>query len=397
VTKDELIAEVWQHEDASDATIVQHVWMVRKLLGEHAKSHKYILTVSKKGYRFIPHASHAPDEGIEPASSAAGEVSQSAEPAVWREFLLAIHYAGKRDYSGLKLALQHFNAALTLDSTFAPAWLGIAGVYSNIAFYAFDTWERVLAPATAAITRAIELDRNSALAHCVRAQIQLAQWNISESERSLDRAGSVDPQSPAVYQLSSFVHAWRGESELAVADAKRALAIGPSDVALHGTFANALACSGDYENAIASYSEILELDASCRIPRQGRCEAYIANDQLDLALRDLEQLPRTCPNVSRLACAYAFLGDDAKATRLLVELQGRSSKEYVEPHCFAQTYIALGRYDEAIGLTQMAIANNDLGFPGMLNSPLLHRRMKDKRVRQTLGDIRKFLLQGSVQ
>jgi hypothetical protein len=74
-----------------------------------------------------------------------------------------------------------------------------------------------------------------------------------------------------------------------------------------------------------------------------------------------------------------------------MELQRRASREYVEPHCIAQIQIALGHYDEALWLTDKAIASNDLAFPAMLTSPLLAEPMKNSRLRHVLLDMRKLL------
>lgn len=391
VSKEELISEVWEHEDVSDATIVQHVWMLRRALRERAKSHEYILTIPRRGYRFIAPVTRDSETGQAPTAIALGEPSQRGEPRVWRDYLIGIAYADKRDRTSLKLALRHFNAALRSDPTFAPAWLGLAGVYANLAFYAFATWDRVLPRARAAIAKAIDFDRSSALAQCVLAEIQLAQWEVGAAERTLDRAASLDAGEAAVYHLSSFIQAWRGEPESALANAKRAVALASTDIAAHGIFANALALQGDLANAIASYSEILEIEPACRIARQGRCEVYAADGRFDLALQDLEHLPDTPANLSRRACIYAYMGDRLGASRLLKELQDRSAREIVEPHCIAQVHIALGRPDEALRLTERAIALNDLAFPAMLGSPLLQAPMRDRRLRQTFGDVRNQL------
>jgi tetratricopeptide (TPR) repeat protein len=207
--------------------------------------------------------------------------------------------------------LQHFDAALALDRTFAPAWIGIAGTYSNMAFYAFAKWTDVLPTALRAITTAIEFDRTSALSHCVLAQIQLAQWDVVGAQRSLETAGNLDAGCAGVYQLSSFIDMWRGETELAVANAKRTVALVPSDIAAHGTFANALAAQGDFQNAIESYSKILEVDPCSRIARQGRCEAYAADRQLHLAIGDLER-PADASKCQSLGLRLRLFGGQAE-------------------------------------------------------------------------------------
>jgi DNA-binding winged helix-turn-helix (wHTH) protein/tetratricopeptide (TPR) repeat protein len=391
VTKEELISEVWHHDDVSDATIVQHVWNLRKLLDERVRAHKYILTVPGRGYRFVPHVTHDADLYAASSGASAGGAVPAGEPALWRHYFIGCKLGEKRDLASLRLGLQHFNSALALDSTFAPAWAGIAGTYSNLAFYAFVRWEQILPLAQHAIAKAVHLDRTSSFSHCLLAQIRLAEWDVEGAERALDTAGNLDGGSPAVHQLSAFMAAWRGEFEPAIAHAKRAVAAAPGDIAAHGVFAGALATQGDLQNAIASYTKILEVDPACRIARQGRCEAYVGNGQFDLALRDLELLPKSPSNVSRLACIEAFVGNRSEASRIFFELQKRSAVEYVEPHCLAQVHIALGRYDEAMRLTEEALASHDLAFAAMANSPLLGHAAKDRPLGQLLGDVREYL------
>jgi tetratricopeptide (TPR) repeat protein len=225
----------------------------------------------------------------------------------------------------------------------------------------------------------------------VLAEIQLARWNVAEAERSLDRAASLDSGSAAVFQLHSFMHAWRGEHEAALASAKRALALAPTDTAAHGLLANALALAGDFANAVASYSEILDVDPTCRIARQGRCEVYAAEGRFDLALDDLDQLPHTPANLSRRACIRAYLGDRLSAIRLFRELQRLSASRIVECHSIAQLHIALGRPDEGLRLIQRAIETHDLAFPAMLSSPLMYVPMQDRKVHQMFADVRNSL------
>ncbi len=282
VTKDELIAGVWQDAGTSEATVVEHIWFVRKLLDDRARNRKYVLTIPGAGYKFVPPVSYEADP----------EVAPSAEPAVWREYLLGTYCGVPRSAAGDDAALMHFNAAIALDPSFALGYVGIADCYANMAFQGFAKWERVLVPALAAIRKAIALDPKSALAHIELAQIQLSQWDVLESERSLELAASLDPLSAEVHQLRAFIQVLRGEPESAVADAKCALAIRPTDLNIHGTLANAFAWEGDYANAIASYSGIIEIDPArgSRAPR---------------AMPDLRGDRRTRPRAARSRAAAA--------------------------------------------------------------------------------------------
>jgi tetratricopeptide (TPR) repeat protein len=70
---------------------------------------------------------------------------------------------------------------------------------------------------------------------------------------AIARARALNPNSPAALGLQGWIHVWRGEPELALADVERALQLSPSDV-----FAFAWWCVGAYAHfACGRYDEAL--------------------------------------------------------------------------------------------------------------------------------------------
>jgi Tol biopolymer transport system component/DNA-binding winged helix-turn-helix (wHTH) protein len=59
VTKEDLIATVWDGAFVSDEVLTTAVWGLRKALGDDAKEPRYIQTVPRKGYRLIARVDHA--------------------------------------------------------------------------------------------------------------------------------------------------------------------------------------------------------------------------------------------------------------------------------------------------------------------------------------------------
>src|SRR6266850_2409791 len=53
VEKDVLMNEVWPDEDVEEGNLAQHIFMLRKALGESTESPRYIETVPRRGYRFV--------------------------------------------------------------------------------------------------------------------------------------------------------------------------------------------------------------------------------------------------------------------------------------------------------------------------------------------------------
>ena len=52
VSKETLAAKVWPDSTVTDGNLSQHIYLLRRTLGERAKDRSYIMNVPGKGYRF---------------------------------------------------------------------------------------------------------------------------------------------------------------------------------------------------------------------------------------------------------------------------------------------------------------------------------------------------------
>ena len=62
VEKEELLRLVWPDVVVDEANLTQHIFTVRKLLGDSSQNARYVLTVSRRGYRFIADVLEVGDE-----------------------------------------------------------------------------------------------------------------------------------------------------------------------------------------------------------------------------------------------------------------------------------------------------------------------------------------------
>src|SRR6478672_4241329 len=79
VDKQEIFDGVWKDTFVTDNALTKIVKEIRKALGDNAGNPRYIETVPKRGYRFLPQIDHAGeldpiDEGIETAASPASAI-----------------------------------------------------------------------------------------------------------------------------------------------------------------------------------------------------------------------------------------------------------------------------------------------------------------------------------
>ena len=66
VSKDDLMAEVWRDSFVEEANLTQTISVLRKILGENPNQHRFIVTETGKGYRFVAPVSESNEAGGEP-------------------------------------------------------------------------------------------------------------------------------------------------------------------------------------------------------------------------------------------------------------------------------------------------------------------------------------------
>jgi len=62
VEKDELLKIVWPDTFVGEATLAQNIFKIRKTLGQDPDGHPYIVTIPKRGYRFVGKVSRLQDQ-----------------------------------------------------------------------------------------------------------------------------------------------------------------------------------------------------------------------------------------------------------------------------------------------------------------------------------------------
>jgi len=65
VEKDELMKLVWPDAFVEEANLARNVWALRKALDDDNGEHRYIETVSKRGYRFIAMVRESPSQSVD--------------------------------------------------------------------------------------------------------------------------------------------------------------------------------------------------------------------------------------------------------------------------------------------------------------------------------------------
>lgn len=167
-------------------------------------------------------------------------------------------------------AIELFEAAIAQDSTWAPAWAGLAESWSFVPYYAptpsdSTVWARSLAQAERAARRAIELDPDNASALVALGNVHRDRREWDEAENTYLHALTLDPENVEAYQQYSYLLFKIGRADEAYAASHRSLALDRVPIRLNvaGLAATAnLRC----EEAITLFSEGIRKDADERVP-----------------------------------------------------------------------------------------------------------------------------------
>lgn len=204
-------------------------------------------------------------------------VSPTADLEAYDLFLAGRARLRERGSSILE-AIRLFEAAVARDSTWAPAWAGLAEAWEILAWYP-EEWEggtptsfkagaeqffAYMEPAEEAARRALELDSEIPGAHVALGSIHRNRNEWQAAERSYVRALQLDPDNAEAYQQYSQLLTSMGRSREAIAVARRAVELDqlPIRLMMHGA---ALAVGGQFDEAFRVLDEGMALDSEGRV------------------------------------------------------------------------------------------------------------------------------------
>jgi tetratricopeptide (TPR) repeat protein len=368
VSKEALATSVWPNDAVSDANLVQHIYMLRRLLGEKAKDHSAILGVPRRGYRMaipVEVVQTGIDETFTIDAASLGEIVSGQDFDAFKSYCQGSFFLSQRSPAALDKALEFFRESLNANPEYVPALIGIARTYGLLAAYWHVPHETTCPLAGAAIDGALTIDPGSGVAHAVRGgYLNFCEWDWTGAREEMDLAIQLNPGSPLVRNNAAWLDVCTGRYDEALAHARLALALEPASLAYQLLVARVLVHSGDYRRAIALMSNIIDIDPGFYIARRYRAQAYLLGGSPKLALADLNVISQErgedasfrLPMISR---AYADLGDLRRAKDSFEKLKDLAKTHYVVQWNLAIAAVGIGRFDDALSYLEAAFRRRE--------------------------------------
>lgn len=277
--------------------------------------------------------------------------SRTEKAEAFQFYLKGRSFFNKRTKEGYKKAIDCFEQAIELDSSFALAYSGLADSYVFFDFYGLiPPWDTI-PKARAAALRAVEIAGGLAETHTSLGSLKLVHdRDLVGAEHEFKRAIRLNPRYARAHDGYAHCLMEMGRIEESLAECKLALEMEPLDLEINQHLGWYYLFARQYDRAIEQLRQTLEMGRDFYRARVLLGIAYGQKGDFSQAIAEFLQarLSEETPVLSGfLGYAYARAGEE-KALEVLEDLLEESKHSYVPPYSIALVYAGLGRLDEAL-------------------------------------------------
>jgi len=259
----------------------------------------------------------------------------AAKPSLSREqygaydsYLKGLYFWNKRTVPDFQQAIEYFQQAIAQDSSYAPAYAGLADSYALLGGYNQGFQSDLMPKARAAALRALELDKGLAEAHTALALIvQNYDFDWVSAETEFQRAIQLNPNYATAHHWYAEHLALLGRFDEAFRESERARQLDPLSLIIATDNGAILYFSRQYDRAIEQFRAVLAMEPS--YPRGSIVvHAYEQKGMFAEAMAEVEKRRSGDPDnpwyawsFAEKAYIYGHSGKPAEARRALDSLQ----------------------------------------------------------------------------
>jgi tetratricopeptide (TPR) repeat protein len=264
------------------------------------------------------------------------------------------YYWGLRTAESLRTAVAHYETAVRLDPSYAPAYVGLADCYNQLGTQMLGGGSpREWRPkAREAAIRALQIDPALAEAHATLGYVRHYDWEWEAAEQSLQRAIALNPSYPLARIWYANLLCGRGRVDEALAQVTAAAALDPLSPIVGTNLGWVLTNGRRYAEAIATLEPIVARDPGYVQAHSRLAAAYAFSGRHAESVAAAETANRLAgedpPTRAGLAQTLALAGHRQEAVRLLEGLLAERARRHVPTGAIANVYASLGHTEEAL-------------------------------------------------
>jgi adenylate cyclase len=279
-------------------------------------------------------------------------------------YLQGRSYWNKRNEEGLKIGIQYFQHAISIDPFYALAYAGIADCYNMLGYYSYLSPKEAYSGAKIAAEKALKIDDTLAEAYASLGWVRLFfDWDWPEAQKEFEHAIDLNPNYAEAHSWFSVYLRITGQFDDAIAEIDRAYELDPLSVNIITTAGNVRTIVGRYNEAMNYYNKALKMDPSFPLTyfHLGQNNIYTMRWQEAIAsLNEFMILSGSTPlSIGFLGYAYAMSGRKDEALKMLKRLNDLSMERYVSPFFKALIFMGLGEKDQVFKYLEQAYEDRE--------------------------------------
>ena len=294
----------------------------------------------------------------------------TANTQAYQLYLQGRYYWNKRSAVALERAIDYYNQAIALDSTYALAYSGLADCYIIQSQYSGIPTRITVPMALKSARHALELDNSLAEAHNTIAFCYYQEWKYDDAEREFKQSIALNPRYATTYQWYNIMLLRIGRVEEASALIRQAHELDPLSPIIELNVGAISLARGQFEEALGYFAKCVELDPSFAVGYQWEGMTSYKLRRYPEAQMQLEKAVelsgRSSECISSLGYFYAKRGMREKALALVKENERRYSAGTGSAYNIARIYAGLGDKEKAIDFLGQDLTDHSIWIPNLV-------------------------------
>ncbi len=303
-------------------------------------------------------------------------------------YLKGRYFWNKRSEEGLETAIQYFEQAIQMDSSFAAAYSGLADSYNLLRVLGLRTKEDVIDRERAAVLKAVELDVALPQAHTSLALLRFNyDWDWPGAEQEFQKAIELNPGDVNTHHWYSHFLMAMGRTGESLAESETALELAPTDIALQVHLGWHHLRARQYDQAVEELLKAIEMDPKDSLAHLLLGYAYTEKRMFEEALAEYREHTKVggkSAGSNVIGYVYALSGRTEEARRVLEDLK----EQHADPLNVAALHAALGEKDQAFEWLEKAYTQHSADMVNLKVDPRLDGLRTDPRFKALLKRMR---------
>lgn len=314
-------------------------------------------------------------------------------------YLRAYYFFDKDDKEGAIKCLQYFQEAIAKDPSYAAAYVGLSRCYQLAYNFGLFSEREATSKAEAAVKKAVQLDDELAEAHAEMGDYYLGDvWDFSAAEREYKGAVELDPNSSIAHSNYSLLLVDLGRTEQGLKELRLARELDPLSLYIADNAGWRLLSSRRYDEAVAQFRSVLEMNHNYRRARWGLARIYELKGMYQEAISECLKIP-ALPNIDAFTKAhferrcslyekiYATSGGE-RFNRNWFQSARQEIKDGInrddDAYSIATLYAETGENEKALDLLERAYARHDSELLQLKVDPRMDNLRSSPRFRDLL-------------